>query len=82
LGTAIYGFKFHRKIKQSMIKYPIRGEVRESPRGRDIVRKRRESWKKRSGGSAMVAATLFSKMLVSNTPNLVRLVSKIAHLRM
>jgi hypothetical protein len=69
-------------MEWSMIKYPFRRGSRDPPRGSDLVRKRREPWKKRSGGNAMVVATLFSRMLVNNTQNLARLVSKIAPLRM
>jgi hypothetical protein len=55
---------------------------RDIPSGRDIVGKRREPWTKRSGGSAMAVATLFSRMLVKQPPNLARLVRKIVLLRM
>jgi hypothetical protein len=43
---------------------------------------RRGPWKIKSGGSAMAAATSFSRMLVKKSPNLARLVNRIVPLQM
>jgi hypothetical protein len=38
-------------------KLPLQEKIARCVEGSDLLRKRREPWKRRSGGSAMVAAT-------------------------